>query len=87
MKGDDEFASCDDYLAWAAQERDVDMVMSYLERALAADPERGEDVLRVAVGSQNLSPRASGRAYIEELRRRVRSRKRKKRKKRKSQMF
>ena len=76
MREEDVFGSCDDYLAWAAEERDVGKQMYYLERARAQDPDRIEDVLRVAVGSQNLSSRTPGRAYIEELRRLVRNKKR-----------
>jgi len=76
MREEDVFGNCDDYLAWAAEERDVDKQMYYLERARAQDPDRIEDVLRVAVGSQNLSSRTPGRAYIEELRRLVRNKKR-----------
>lgn len=76
MDAKDVFASFDDYLAWAAEETNVDKQMVWLEKALAANPKRVEDVLRVAVGSQNLSARTSGKAYIKELRRIARSKKR-----------
>ncbi len=83
MDEHDIFGSFDDYLAWAAEETDVDKQMAWLEKALAADSRRVEDVLRVAVGSQNLSARTSGKAYIEELRRIVRNKKGQGRRKRK----
>jgi len=69
---DDVFGSCDDYLAWAVEEKDYEKEMYYLQRALSADPDRMEDVLLAAKGSQYLSPRTSGREFIEELEKRIR---------------
>lgn len=79
MREKDVFANCDDYLAWAAEETDVDKQMYYLERALAANPERIKDILRVAAGSQNLSARTPGKAYIKELKKRIKNKRKEKR--------
>lgn len=49
MEDEHESASCDDYLARAAEEHDIDRLNELLEKAFAADPDRKEEILRVAV--------------------------------------
>jgi len=83
MREEDVFATCDDYLAWAAEETNVDKQMFNLERALAEDPSRVEDVLRVACGSQNMSIRTPGKEYIKKLEKLAGKKKRTRRKKKK----
>ena len=61
MEGKYEGASCDDYLAWAAEERDPAKQQELLRRAYVADPDRAEEILGAA---RNIAiKRARKRAY------------------------
>ena len=81
IKGEDIFADCDQYLAWAAEETNYEKQMSYLQNAINADPKRIEDVLLIAKASQNISARSPGHKFIKELEKRIQRKKKKNRRK------
>ena len=61
-----------DYIDKAFETENVQEQMKWLERALALDPGRIENVLRVAKGLPYLSARTSGKEYIAALEKRAR---------------
>ena len=77
IRGEDIFADCDQYLAWAAEETNYEKQMSYLQNAINADPKRIEDVLLIAKASQNISARSPGQKFIKELEKRIQRKKKK----------
>ena len=66
MGDEDRLASCDDYLARAVGEQDVEKQKEWFEKAYAADPDREKEILRVAeeLAVKNVWKRTNGHGSI-----------------------
>lgn len=59
-----DYSTC---ITLALKSNDAQDQMNWLEQALEIDPDRIEDVLRVANGMSSLAERTPGKAYIAHL--------------------